>query len=260
MNAMKHIRAITSDRAHVTGRTHEEILCTYKIPTVQEVVHMAHSREQSTMAGDWMYSTSWHDEIEASLQSEACGPDQDHEDEAVREDSGSVWQCPLCVQQFTTMAALKIHAQRSHDKRDTVEHDFDKAAHALHGLPICRFCHKSFSRWQTLAQHIRFDSCTVKRNEHTTVTTPQLDNVSSTSPIAEMLPEEKPDAQSNTDVVMVLADRPDVIQAATKGLRFFMHSAQHPPFSVTIVVGTSRTGGDTSTSVLLFGRRQCFAV
>ncbi|CAE7350820.1 MCAT [Symbiodinium microadriaticum] len=159
MNAMKHIRAITSDRAHVTGRTHEEILCTYKIPTVQEVVHMAHSREQSTMAGDWMYSTSWHDAVEASLQSEACGPNQDHEDEAVREDSGSVWQCPLCVQQFTTMAALKIHAQRSHDKRDTVEHDFDK---------------------------------------------------------------EKPDAKSNTDVVMVLADRPDVIQAATKGLRMDM--------------------------------------
>ncbi|OLQ14905.1 Malonyl-CoA-acyl carrier protein transacylase, mitochondrial [Symbiodinium microadriaticum] len=88
MNAMKHIRAITSDRAHVTGRTHEEILCAYKIPTVQEVVQMAHSREQRTMAGDWMYSTSWHDEIEASLQSEACGPDQDPEDEAVREDSG----------------------------------------------------------------------------------------------------------------------------------------------------------------------------
>ena len=222
MNAMKHIRAITSDRAHVTGRTHEEILCAYKIPTVQEVVQMAHSREQRTMAGDWMYSTSWHDEIEASLQSEACGPDQDPEDEAVREDSGSVWQCPLCVQQFTTMAALKIHAQRSHDKRDTAEQDFDKAAHALHGLPICRFCHKSFPRWQTLAQHIRFDSCTVKRNEHTTVTTPKLGNVSSTSPIAEMLPEEKPDAKPNTDVVMVLADRPDVIQTATKGLRFFI--------------------------------------
>ncbi|CAE7367016.1 MCAT, partial [Symbiodinium sp. KB8] len=159
MNAMKHIRAITSDRAHVTGRTHEEILCAYKIPTVQEVVQMAHSREQRTMAGDWMYSTSWHDEIEASLQSEACGPDQDPEDEAVREDSGSVWQCPLCVQQFTTMAALKIHAQRSHDKRDTAEQDFDK---------------------------------------------------------------EKPDAKPNTDVVMVLADRPDVIQTATKGLRMDM--------------------------------------
>ena len=40
---------------------------------------------------------------------------------SVREKPTRVWQCPHCEQQFTTMAALKIHAQRSHDRRDVQE-------------------------------------------------------------------------------------------------------------------------------------------
>ena len=90
--------------------------------------------------------------IEHSLHQETCTPEPEDE-EIVREATGKVWQCPLCDHQFNTIAALKIHAQRGHDKRDTTEQDCDKATHALHGLPICRFCKKSFSRWQTLAHH-----------------------------------------------------------------------------------------------------------
>ena len=105
MNAMKHTRPITSDRAHVTGHTHEELHRKYKIPTVREVVAKAHAREkQGLESGDWMFSTAWHACVENSLSLNTCDVEPEDDDEEVREDSGKVWQCPLCDQQFQTIA------------------------------------------------------------------------------------------------------------------------------------------------------------
>ena len=219
LNAMKHIRAITSDWAHVTGHTHEEILLKYRIPTVKEVLAQAHARErqQGLVSGDWMYSGVWHDCIDASLQQSTLDVDSEADDEDVREDASRVRQCPLCEQQFQTIAALKIHAQRSHDKRDTTEHDFDKATHALHGLPICRFCRKSFSRWQTLANHIKHDACSVKRNDEK-----QPENQAPREEQETVQPEieQKPEPKDVPSVV--LAQQSEVIQEAEKGLRHFI--------------------------------------
>ena len=47
---------------------------------------------------------------------------------------------------------------RTH-KQHTTQVVFDRARHALHGLPTCAFCHKDFTRWEGLSAHIMNRRC-----------------------------------------------------------------------------------------------------
>ena len=52
---MKHIRALVSDQAFLTGATHEAIMNRHNLPPVKEVLLQAHAREvQLEQFGDWM--------------------------------------------------------------------------------------------------------------------------------------------------------------------------------------------------------------
>ena len=48
----------------------------------------------------------------------------------------------------------KVH----HLRMRTVQ--FDRARHALLGMPTCSLCHAKFTRWETLEAHIRNQRCT----------------------------------------------------------------------------------------------------
>ena len=67
--------------------------------------------------------------------------------------------CPVCDEQFSNIAALRIHARRAHRIVDTPVRLFDRTKHALHGLPQCAGCLRKFSRWQTLEAHVNNNSC-----------------------------------------------------------------------------------------------------
>ena len=128
---MKHIRAIVSDQQHLTGHTHAEIRGKYHIDTTIQQLQKAHDRELRLQAGtDWMQQWKWNQHITAcfvSLQEdggeEESGLDQDN------------WACPYCDSFFSTAAALKVHAQRTHGRRDEPQPLFDKARHSVGGLP-----------------------------------------------------------------------------------------------------------------------------
>ena len=154
---MKHIRAIVSDQQHLTGRTHQEIRESYHIDTALKHLQTAHDREIRLQDGnDWMQQWKWNQHISAcfvSLTEDGSAAESDPEQDN--------WACPHCDSTFSTAAALKIHAQRTHGHRDEPQQLFDKARHSIGGLPTCRFCDKKFSRWQTLARHINYMACPV---------------------------------------------------------------------------------------------------
>ena len=100
-----------------------------------------------------MFHDSWQDHLCHRLQQCSAEPERDDSLDSFQ------WACPFCEDMFPTQAALKVHAQRTHQHTDRVDITFNKARHSVGGLPTCRFCEKQFSRWQTLAQHITQNRC-----------------------------------------------------------------------------------------------------
>ena len=151
---MKHIRALVSDQAFLTGTTHDEILTRFQIKPMKEVLLQAHAREiQLEQFGDWMIDKSWNQQVEGALRAAPNCPEPGSEDEL------AVWACPVCDCQFSSTAALKTHARRAHKLVEPYENIFDRTKHSVNGLPQCAGCLKKFSRWQTLQQHINNNSC-----------------------------------------------------------------------------------------------------
>ena len=151
---MRHCRAIVSDQAFLTGITHDEIMQKYQIRSACSILEHAHGRELGLeQYEDWMIDVTWNKVISDGLQVAAqhTEPESDAEQE--------VWACPVCDEQFSNIAALKIHARRAHRIVDTPARLFDRTKHALHGLPQCAGCLRKFSRWQTLEAHVNNNSC-----------------------------------------------------------------------------------------------------
>ncbi|CAE7238307.1 PKAR [Symbiodinium sp. CCMP2592] len=109
--------------AHITGDSHETIMDKFGVQTVVGLL----LKQQSALEPEGAES--------------------------------AVWSCPVCEEAFTTSAALKVHARRSHDIVDEHKEIFNKARHSKNGLPICKFHDRKFSKWQSLAVHISDNSC-----------------------------------------------------------------------------------------------------
>ena len=216
---MKHLRAIVSDQQHLTGHTHQEIMAKYKVDSALSHLKQAHDRELRIQANnDWMQQWKWNQDVTANLETlheahsnEESDPEQD------------TWACPLCDSSFRTAAALKIHAQRTHGHRDAPQHLFDRAQHSLGGLPTCRYCHKQFSRWQTLAHHINHMACPVFESK-----ADPTDTLTTLESVDKQATEGKVESQSfqlpsrETPDVPPLIKQPPVQQIARKGLKHFI--------------------------------------
>ena len=216
---MKHVRAIVSDQQHLTGHTHQEIMAKYKVDPALSHLKQAHDRELRIQANnDWMQQWKWNQYVTANLETlheahsnEESDPEQD------------TWACPLCDSSFRTAAALKIHAQRTHGHRDAPQHLFDRAQHSLGGLPTCRYCHKQFSRWQTLAHHINHMACPVFESK-----ADPTDTLTTLESVDKQATEGKVESQSfqlpsrETPDVPPLIKQPPVQQIARKGLKHFI--------------------------------------
>ncbi|CAE7223016.1 unnamed protein product [Symbiodinium sp. CCMP2456] len=151
---MKHIRAITSDQAFLTGNTHDFISAKYEVQSAHDLLRQAHDNElQVARLGDWILEHDYNQAISRSLQEDAMHQVQGSDEES------NVWTCPVCLEQFPTTAALKIHARRKHKLVDSPAQVFDRTKHSMAGLPQCSGCLKKFSRWQTLEWHINHHAC-----------------------------------------------------------------------------------------------------
>ncbi|CAE7475779.1 unnamed protein product [Symbiodinium sp. CCMP2456] len=151
---MKHIRAITSDQAFLTGNTHEFISAKYEVQSAHDLLRQAHASELKVAGlGDWILEHDYNQAISHSLQEDITHQVQDSDEES------HAWTCPVCMEQFPTTAALKIHARRKHKLVDRPAQVFDRTKHSIAGLPQCSGCLKKFSRWQTLEWHINHHAC-----------------------------------------------------------------------------------------------------
>ena len=149
---MKHVRAIVSNQAHLTGDTHRDIALKYNIPSAKDLCAVEYQRTQDQQCNlqDWMYDEQWQQHLWCRIQQIAERVEKPTEQ--------ARWACPACDGIFPTQAALKWHARRMHNIVDT-EVVFNKALHSKGGLPVCKFCEAVFSRWQTLADHITKRRC-----------------------------------------------------------------------------------------------------
>ncbi len=152
---MKHVRAIVNNQAHITGDSHATIVRQYDIPKaaddISKDINKAAAQQQHHP--DWMYTESWQQHLLARLQIQHEAADKDDRAEQFQ------WACPFCEELFPTQVALKIHAKRTHQHCDSATIIFNKSVHSIGGLPTCKFCHKKFTRWQTLAHHISANRC-----------------------------------------------------------------------------------------------------
>ena len=149
---MRHVRAIVSNQAHLTGDTHQAIVTKYNIPSAKDLCEIEYQRAQDRQQSspDWMFDEQWHLHLWRRLHQTTEQSEQPND--------RACWACPACDGIFPTQAALKWHARRMHNIVDN-EVVFNKALHSKGGLPVCRFCDTAFSRWQTLADHITKRRC-----------------------------------------------------------------------------------------------------
>ena len=149
---MKHVRAIVSNQAHLTGDTHKDIALRYNIPSAKDLCEIEYQRAQDQQSSlqDWMFDAQWQMHLWCRIRQVTERVEQTAEQ--------ARWACPACDGIFPTQAALKWHARRMRNIIDT-DVVFNKALHSKGGLPVCRFCDAAFSRWQTLADHITKRRC-----------------------------------------------------------------------------------------------------
>ena len=222
--SMKHIRTIVSDQQHLTGHTHQEIMRKFNIDSMMTQLQKAHARElQLQKHHDWMQQYKWNQHITRSFASlsEPTVPDESDKEQ-------DTWACPLCDSFFSTAAALKIHAQRTHGRRDEPQQIFDRTKHSLGGLPACKFCLKKFARWQTLAHHINYMACPVFEDNSLTPDLPTASSTETPLDAVTTVPENQticlPDAEVHD--ALPLVQQPPVQHIARKGLKHFIAHKQ----------------------------------
>ena len=75
--------------------------------------------------------------------------------------------CQVCGQCFVTLHQVKTHEGRFHQQFAPQREMSNKADYSVGGLPQCRFCRQSFSRWTALQSHIRNNRCPGLRSPQT---------------------------------------------------------------------------------------------
>ncbi|CAE7356962.1 unnamed protein product, partial [Symbiodinium sp. KB8] len=68
--------------------------------------------------------------------------------------------CPCCGVSFDSQASLQMHIKHKHSEiNKSARLAFHRDLHALHGLPICRFCQARLHDWRSLEKHITEGTC-----------------------------------------------------------------------------------------------------
>ena len=68
--------------------------------------------------------------------------------------------CPVCGVSYDSQASLQMHIKHRHSDLNTRSRlPFRRDRHALHGLPICRFCQARLHDWRSLEKHITGGTC-----------------------------------------------------------------------------------------------------
>ena len=68
--------------------------------------------------------------------------------------------CPCCGISFDSQASLQMHIKHQHSEiNKSARLAFHRDLHALHGLPICRFCQARLHDWRSLEKHITEGTC-----------------------------------------------------------------------------------------------------
>ena len=68
--------------------------------------------------------------------------------------------CPVCGVYYDSQASLQMHMKHKHPEvNEKARLHFRRDLHALHGLPICRFCQVRLFDWRLLEKHITEGTC-----------------------------------------------------------------------------------------------------
>ena len=68
--------------------------------------------------------------------------------------------CPVCGVYYDSQASLQMHMKHKRPEvNEKARLHFRRDLHALHGLPICRFCQVRLFDWRSLEKHITEGTC-----------------------------------------------------------------------------------------------------
>ena len=83
-------------------------------------------------------------------------------------DNAPVFECQFCGQRFATLHMVKSHEGKMHKQHAPKQQLPDASHYAVGGVPTCRFCGESFSKWAHLKRHISLNRCAGLRLKSTT--------------------------------------------------------------------------------------------
>ena len=83
-------------------------------------------------------------------------------------DNAPVFECQFCGQRFATLHMVKSHEGKMHKQHAPKQQLPDASHYAVGGVPTCRFCGESFSKWAHLKRHVSLNRCAGLRLKSTT--------------------------------------------------------------------------------------------
>ena len=165
---MRQIRAIASSPVYITRETHQQVLQNLRLDDPFHYIVKAADKAYARLTTACCSPSI--PEFMISIQDSAR--DVLHELRSVLLPSLDVGvsmghvTCQQCGRTRGSMGALTSHMRRYHDKPGSFcttaeDKQVSRALHSQDGLPICKHCHRHFSRWQQFLQHISRGLCPV---------------------------------------------------------------------------------------------------
>ena len=124
-------------------------------------------------------------------------------------DNAPVFECQFCGQRFATLHMVKSHEGKMH-KQHAPKHQLPDASHyAVGGVPTCRFCGDSFSKWAHLKRHISLNRCAGLRLKSTTT------EPAAAAPVGTVTPDHCPEVENmaRASETLCQAEQPQVTLA-----------------------------------------------
>ncbi|CAE7664507.1 unnamed protein product [Symbiodinium sp. CCMP2592] len=171
----RHFRAILKQPAHLSHTTNQAVWSTVGLPTPDSQLEHRMQRFKAAKSPNLSHHgpdiicndevqlqmaelLSHHRALSSQLEAERASPQTaDLDPEPLL---GVV--CPHCDRKLPSPHALRIHVGLHHkdvSKAPRPRVAFSATAHAIDGMPTCRLCHRSFTKWRQLKLHIERCSC-----------------------------------------------------------------------------------------------------
>eukprot|EP00435_Cladocopium_sp_Y103_P031463 s539_g8.t1 len=156
------LRQVAGDHAFRTGHTNRQALELHHLPTPLQLLRAAANqlltsvtqRSSALPSDDITLQISWThlDDLIQRLDNSQDLGDQLVEPALYRQ--AAIHECALCGFATDDVTVFRRHCTRVHSAQVHRTHMANTSHFTINGLPVCKFCHKSFATWRSFQVHI----------------------------------------------------------------------------------------------------------